>query len=245
MITIGQLAEYAGVTIRAVRHYHKRGLLDEPERDASGYRRYTAHHAIELIKIKTLADAGVPLARVRELRDAEPAEFSGAIEEIDRDLEVRIAELTRARQRIRGLSGGDRLFVPEDVADYLDDLRAIGLSDRYLRVERDLWILVCAVRPKEAAEQLADRRDALADPQLRDLILDFDKAFARAPDDPALAELAARMIDVTVRRYGPDLSAWAANTGFQGLVQTGLIGVSPGWDEIYRILRDWYEGLSR
>ena len=27
MLTIGQLASYAGVTIRAVRHYHQIGLL--------------------------------------------------------------------------------------------------------------------------------------------------------------------------------------------------------------------------
>jgi DNA-binding transcriptional MerR regulator len=44
-ITIGQLADYAGVTIKAVRHYHKRGLLEEPARDASGYRRYSVRHA--------------------------------------------------------------------------------------------------------------------------------------------------------------------------------------------------------
>lgn len=66
MITIDRLAKYAGVTIKAVRHYHRRDLLDEPARDSSGYRRYTARHAIHLIKIKTLADAGVPLARVKE-----------------------------------------------------------------------------------------------------------------------------------------------------------------------------------
>jgi MerR family regulatory protein len=40
MLTIGQLAAYAGVTVRAVRHDHHIGLLPEPERDASGYRRY-------------------------------------------------------------------------------------------------------------------------------------------------------------------------------------------------------------
>ena len=42
MLTIGQLAAYAGVTVRTVRHYHQIGLLPEPERDASGYRRYGA-----------------------------------------------------------------------------------------------------------------------------------------------------------------------------------------------------------
>jgi DNA-binding transcriptional MerR regulator len=41
-LTIGQLAAYAHVTIKAVRHFHQRGLLQEPPRDASGYRRYGA-----------------------------------------------------------------------------------------------------------------------------------------------------------------------------------------------------------
>ncbi len=48
-LTIGQLAEYAGVTVKAVRHYHRRGLLPEPPRDASGYRRYRAEDAIALV----------------------------------------------------------------------------------------------------------------------------------------------------------------------------------------------------
>lgn len=60
MLTIGQLAKYVGVTVRAVRHYHQRGLLTEPGRDASGYRRYDAHAVLDLIRIKILSDAGVP-----------------------------------------------------------------------------------------------------------------------------------------------------------------------------------------
>src|SRR5215467_12945367 len=105
MITIGQLAGFAGVTIKAVRHYHKRGLLEEPPRDASGYRRYSARHAIDLVKIKTLARAGVPLARIEELLRADPHRFAAAIAEIDRDLQERAEELLRARERIAGLGG--------------------------------------------------------------------------------------------------------------------------------------------
>ena len=48
MLTISQLATYAGVTVRAVRHYHAKGLLPEPERDSSGYRRYDAAAVVEL-----------------------------------------------------------------------------------------------------------------------------------------------------------------------------------------------------
>ena len=67
MLTIGQLADYVGVTPRAIRFYHQRGLLPEPERTASGYRSYAAQDVVDLQRIKVLTDAGVPLARVREL----------------------------------------------------------------------------------------------------------------------------------------------------------------------------------
>src|SRR5216684_4422327 len=159
MITIGQLAAYAGVTIKAVRHYHKRGLLEEPARDSSGYRRYTAQHAIELVKIKTLAEAGVPLARVKELLAASPDRFAAAIAEIDRNVQEQVKELRRTRERIARLGAGDRLFVSADVADYLDRLRELGVSRRALQTERDGWILLQSASPKAAAVWFADKVD--------------------------------------------------------------------------------------
>src|SRR5689334_17440458 len=93
MLTISRLAAYAGVTVRAVRHYHQIGLLPEPERDRSGYRTYDAAAVVRLIRIRTLADAGVPLARVQELLDAEPAEFARSIDEIDAQLRAEIRRL--------------------------------------------------------------------------------------------------------------------------------------------------------
>jgi DNA-binding transcriptional MerR regulator len=86
MPTTGQLAAYTGVTVRAVRHYHQRGLLAEPARDASAYRRYDGRAAVELIRIKTLAEAGMPLARSRVLLDAEPGEFGEAVTQVDQAL---------------------------------------------------------------------------------------------------------------------------------------------------------------
>ncbi|MFJ1546391.1 MerR family DNA-binding transcriptional regulator [Streptomyces sp. NPDC088246] len=37
VITIGQLARYVGVSIKTIRVYHDKGLLPEPDRDASRY----------------------------------------------------------------------------------------------------------------------------------------------------------------------------------------------------------------
>ena len=46
------------MSIKTIRVYHDKGLLAEPGRDASGYRRYNAQDAIDLIKIRTLAEEG-------------------------------------------------------------------------------------------------------------------------------------------------------------------------------------------
>ena len=148
MITIGRLAAYAGVTIKAVRHYHRRGLLEEPPRDSSGYRRYTAEHAIDLVKIKTLAEAGVPLARIKELLAADPERFAAAITEIDHNLQERAKELRRTRERIARLGAGDRLFASAEVAGYLDRLHELGVSKRSVQLERDGWILLQSAVPK-------------------------------------------------------------------------------------------------
>ena len=109
MLTISRLAAYAGVTVRAVRHYHQIGLLPEPERTDSGYRAYDAAAVVRLIRIRTLADAGVPLARVQDLLDAGPEEFAGGVQEIDKDLRAEIRRLQGNRKRIARLAAGEHL----------------------------------------------------------------------------------------------------------------------------------------
>ncbi|MGH7482941.1 MAG: MerR family DNA-binding transcriptional regulator, partial [Longimicrobiales bacterium] len=39
-LTIGQLAERAGVNIQTVRYYERRGLMPRPARTRAGYRQY-------------------------------------------------------------------------------------------------------------------------------------------------------------------------------------------------------------
>jgi DNA-binding transcriptional MerR regulator/quercetin dioxygenase-like cupin family protein len=116
----------AGVTVRTVRHYHQVGLLPEPERDASGYRRYGARAVIDLIRIRTLAAAGVPLSRVDELLHAAPAEFAAAVDGIDRDLRRQIGEPAEHRKRIRSLAAGDQLFLPPEIVAILGRRAAAG-----------------------------------------------------------------------------------------------------------------------
>jgi DNA-binding transcriptional MerR regulator len=193
MLTIGQLAAYAGVTVRAVRHYHHVGLLPEPERDASGYRTYDAVAVVRLIRIRTLAGAGVPLARVRELLDADPETFAAATADIDRDLRARIRELREHRRRIARLASADALAVPPEVTDYLNRLRAAGAPAVLVDGEREGWILVAARWPETIPALMADKVAQLADPRVVRLYRMMGRIAEHGADETLLREIADLM----------------------------------------------------
>ncbi|MDG4796833.1 MerR family transcriptional regulator [Micromonospora sp. WMMD1082] len=196
MLTIGRLASYAGVTIRAVRHYHQIGLLQEPERDASGYRTYDAVAVVRLIRIRTLAEAGVPLARVRELLDADPETFAAATTEIDRRLRAQIRTLQEHRRRIARLGSGDSLAVPEEVVDYLDRLRAAGAPRMLIEGERDAWILMAARWPDTIPAVMAAKVAELANPKVVRLYQLFGRIADNGEDDELLRETADLMSEL-------------------------------------------------
>jgi len=196
MLTIGQLASYAGVTIRAVRHYHQIGLLPEPERDSSGYRTNQAAAVVRLIRIRTLAEAGVPLARVRELLAADPETFAAATIEIDRQLRAQIRALQKHRRRITQLRTGDSLALPEEVVDYLDRLRATGAPEAIIEPERDAWILMAARYPEMIQAIMANKVTQLANPKTVRLYQLIGRIAENGEDEEVLRQTADLMSEL-------------------------------------------------
>ena len=196
MLTISQLASYAGVTVRAVRHYHAKGLLPEPERDHSGYRRYDAAAVVELIRIRTLADAGVPLARVRELLAADDEEFAAAVEDIDRRLRAEIRERQRHRERIAQLAAGESLALPPEAVAYLERLRELGFPERLIELERDAWILIAAQMPEQMPTLMAIKHAQIDTPAVTAIYLDLVEAADWEADDPRLPAFADRLVSL-------------------------------------------------
>jgi DNA-binding transcriptional MerR regulator len=191
MLTISQLAAYAGVTTRAVRHYHQIGLLPEPERDAAGYRRYRAGAVVSLVKIRTLANAGVPLSEIGQLLQADTAAFAEAVQRIDRRLRGEIDRLENSRQQIAQLAAGDSLALPPEVISYLGRLRDIGASERIVEGERDGWILIAARWPDALRDIIAAKHVQLEDPQLVRLYRVLSElSQSSAVDDARLEEAA-------------------------------------------------------
>jgi DNA-binding transcriptional MerR regulator len=207
MLTIGQLAAYADVTVRAVRHYHAKGLLPEPARDRSGYRRYDAAAVVELIRIRTLADAGVPLSRVSQLLAAGEEEFAAAIGEIDRRLCAEIRERQRDRKRVAELAAGDRLALPLEAVAYLDRLRELDIPEQAITMERDAWILVAAQIPAQMPTLMALKRAQLEDPAVTAIYFDLVNAADWDNDDPRLPTIA----DQLVAMFEQDADNWTEN----------------------------------
>jgi DNA-binding transcriptional MerR regulator len=195
VLTISQLAAYAGVTVRAVRHYHAKGLLPEPERDHSGYRRYDAAAVVELIRIRTLAEAGVPLSRVRELLVAGDEDFAAAVHEIDHRLRAEIRELQRHRQRIAQLAAGDSLALPPEAVAYLDRLRGLGVPEPMVEAERDAWILVAAQLPGQMPFYMEMKGQQLDDPRVVELYADLAEVIRWPADDPRLGGVVDRLVE--------------------------------------------------
>ncbi len=202
MLTIGQLAAYAGVTARAVRHYHQIGLLPEPARDASGYRQYGPAAVVTLIRIRTLANAGVPLSQIRPMLDADAPTFAAAVHRIDGQLRDEIERLETSRKQLAQLAAGDSLTLPPEVISYLDRLREVGVSERVVEGERDGWILVAARWPERIPEVMADKLAQLDDPRLVQLYRVLSEiADSDAGDDSRLVEIADMMAALFERAY--------------------------------------------
>ncbi|MGW1882884.1 MerR family transcriptional regulator [Streptomyces sp. NPDC001970] len=238
VITIGQLARYVGVSIKTIRVYHDKGLFPEPDRDASGYRRYGANDAIDLIKIRTLAEAGVPLARVRDLRSATDEEFQQALREIDDELASRIRGLQATRGRLRQLAAGHLAPLPTEVGAHLEDLARWGFTPRWADLQRDLWILVFATHPDRAITLFHEQAETLADPALRQLFLDYDHAHDLDADDPRIDDLARRIAEANRERYGPDeLPGLDAGSEIPALIQGTVNASSPAWKRLDTLIR--------
>ncbi|SIR93834.1 MerR family transcriptional regulator [Williamsia sterculiae] len=191
VLTIGQLAAYAGVSTRTIRHYHHQGVLPDPDRNASGYRVYDATAVVRLIRVRTLAGAGVPLSRIRELLDADPDTFAAALADVDDGLRRDISALQRHRRQIAELAAdADRVALPDVVADYLDRLRARGLTERVIAPERDMWIMFAARWPDAVDRVMADKTRQLDDPTIARLYELVKCLPGREDDDELLADIA-------------------------------------------------------
>ncbi len=101
---ISALARAAGVSTRSVRFYHQLGILPEPPHQPNGYRDYSFDHLVRLLRLRWLADSGLPLAAAGPAAAA-PGEHDllDHVEQILTGLQERLDELARQHRLLTDL----------------------------------------------------------------------------------------------------------------------------------------------
>ncbi|MGW9054526.1 MerR family transcriptional regulator [[Kitasatospora] papulosa] len=202
-VKIGDAAAFAGITPRAIRHYHQIGLLPEPERGGDGRRRYGYDDMIRLLWIRRMADAGISLDDMRaafseagdEALDHAP-DIESVLSRLEETLAAQEAAIKRQRAAVQRLQavGSPLGLLSELVTDRLShlppgalrpsDLDALLVTERIFgplgaAIQASTFIAL-ATHPDLRAEE--DRLEA-AETALDDGV---------EPDDPLVEELAVQ-----------------------------------------------------
>lgn len=165
-----QVAELAGTTLKTVRHYHKLGLLEEPERSPNGYKRYGVKHLVRVMGIRRLTDLGVALCDIPSVEAAD-----GRSEQILRSLDDELARNIERQQRKR-----------REIAAVLDDGASLALPPEFGAAAADLpqaqQSLLVAYASILTPEAMAIVRKEFAAPR-DDVAKAFERLSADAPEE--------------------------------------------------------------
>lgn len=164
-----RLADLAGTTLRAVRHYHELGLLPEPPRTTNGYKQYEVTHLVHLMRIRRLTNLGFSLDQIAAQGDGgDPAR---ELELIDADLANKIDELQAVRAEIAVVrEHGDAADLPVGFESVVNGLTQ---TDRKL---------VTAYSSVFSTDAMKDLREVLPTE-----LTDVDLKFAALPPDADVA----------------------------------------------------------
>ena len=109
-MTIGQVARQTGVSVETIRYYEKEGLIDEPERNPSGYRQYPVETVKRVLFIQRAKAIGFTLKEIYDLLSLQekPEACCGDVlskaETKMAEIEAKINELQRMKNALQKLT---------------------------------------------------------------------------------------------------------------------------------------------
>jgi len=201
-----ELAELANTTVNTIRHYHREGLLEEPERRYNGYKKYEVRHLVRLLRIRRLADLGVPLSQMGDLSDGTD-NAPDVLRDLDAELKLSIERLQGARADIAAIISHQ---APADGPVGFEAV-ASRLSTRdssMIHIYTQLFDMEALADVQRMAADAPDETDA-----------DIDSLPADA-DEATKQELAERLAETLAQNFVdyPWLSDPAAHLSKSGLV---------------------------
>jgi DNA-binding transcriptional MerR regulator len=230
LLTIGELADRTGLSVRTIRFYSDSGVVPPAERTDAGYRLYGADALTRLALVRTLRDLGLDLGTIRRVLEREvgvadaAAAHARALDAQIRVLRVQRAVLTAAARRgsdpeemqtmhrLAQLSDDERRRI---VAEFLDEAFA-GLD-----IEPGFEARMRAAQPQLADDPSPEQIDAAV--ELAELLDDAD--FRRTIRRMSEQHAAGRETDAPAGDWGA-VAALVAEKG-EGALAAGIDPGSP------------------
>lgn len=201
----GELARLARVTVRALRHYHQVGVLDEPSRGSNGYRSYEVHDLVRVLRIKRLASLGIPLEKMPDLLDDVNPDAGSLLDELDTELASQIQQINKQRKIIARLRDHDvSPDLPPELAPYFATFVAAfagaDLPPEMVKMDRDHSVLVAHLAGDEGLPDIARFYERLSDPDLLPSLIAFAEGLGRLDADSTEQDIAA-LVESSARTF--------------------------------------------
>lgn len=197
-LRIGEVAKIAGVSARAVRHYHHAGVLPEPARKGNGYRLYGLVDVLRLLRVRRLVDLGLTLAEVSDALTHGEDELREILRGLRADLALQERRIVERREAVEALLGrSDDLLRSEGHGSALARLRQVWPADHPGLAREDAVgeLLEPLLGAERAPVLWRSYEKALADPELAermaDLSAQFEALAGQDPQDPEVDRIAA------------------------------------------------------
>jgi DNA-binding transcriptional MerR regulator len=217
-LSVTKVAEIVGLTPRAVRYYHSIGLVPEPPRDASGYRRYGGKEVIELVRVARLRSLGMPLPQIAQrvtATDAEDVSLADALDALADELDAEISRTVAARDRLRELARSETFDQPVRALTHaLQDQGVLGPADDLRASEQWVAAVLDAVHPEGMPGVLAEASRLFGDPAFVEAI---------GPMRRRLGKLGARSSDAEIATLAADVAAVLKAGGVVGQLDISIV----------------------
>jgi DNA-binding transcriptional MerR regulator len=216
---VREFAEFAGVTVRALHHYERLGLL-KPKRTSAGYRVYGLSDLERLEQVVALRFLGLPLRQIRVLLDRDRLRLPDALQVQLTILEEKRQLLDRAIAAIRDGVNAIQSDKPAEPALLKKIIGAIKMQNnvdfREKYFSKESWAKLTRLKEKSTpASRLQTSREWIT------LFCDVEDALGADPAGKKAQALAARWI---------------------GLVEStsqGDLGIQTGWTKAWVDRQHW------
>jgi MerR family transcriptional regulator, thiopeptide resistance regulator len=211
-----EFAKLAGVTVRALHHYDRLGLL-KPKRTLSGYRAYSIRDLEGLEQIVALKFIGLPLKAIPILRQGNAATFANSLQAQRRILEQKRHLLDQAISAISEVEGLLRSGKEVDDKLFKRIIEVIEMQNNSAEWKKNYDALVQT--KIERLKSLSPDVIAELRTQWAALIEEIQQALDEDPTGPRAQALATRWITLLERLMG-------------GPVQPSMLGSATAYKDL-------------